>query len=215
MAHFSKEKALIDAFILNEDVHKRTASLVYDVHIDFVTQEQRRQAKIVNYGILYGAGPFRMSQELNISMVQSKKLIENYFNTYSTIRSYIEETLLDAKEKGYVETFFGRRRNTADLRSSNTRLVNAEKRAAINMPIQGTASELIKVAMINIKNLIDEKKLISKLVLQVHDELIFEVPNDEEDYMIELIKKEMESSVELKVPIVVDCKSGKNWHEIH
>ena len=215
MAHFSKEKALIDAFILNEDVHKRTASLVYDVHIDFVTQEQRRQAKIVNYGILYGAGPFRMSQELNINMVQSKKLIENYFNTYSTIRSYIEETLLDAKEKGYVETFFGRRRNTADLRSSNTRLVNAEKRAAINMPIQGTASELIKVAMINIKNLIDEKKLISKLVLQVHDELIFEVPNDEEDYMIELIKKEMESSVELKVPIVVDCKSGKNWHEIH
>ena len=215
MAHFSDERALVEAFNLNEDVHKKTASLVYDVHLDFVTPEQRRQAKIVNYGILYGAGPFRMSQELNIDMVQSKKLIENYFNTYSTIRDYIDKTLYEAKKDGFVKTFFGRKRNTSNLNSSVQRLVNAEKRAAINMPIQGTASEIIKIAMINIKNLIEQEKLMSKLVLQVHDELIFEVPEIEEKYMVELIKKEMENSVKLNVPIVVDCKSGASWHDIH
>ena len=148
MAHFSKEEALILAFNNNEDVHSRTASLVYDVHIDLVTSEQRRHAKIVNYGIMYGAGPFRMSQELNINMAKAKKIIDNYFETYSMVKEFIDKTISEAQKNGYVETYFGRKRNTSNLNSSNANIVNAEKRATVNMPIQGTASELIKVAMI-------------------------------------------------------------------
>ena len=215
MAHFSKEPALLDAFEKNEDVHSKTAALVSGCHIDLVTPEQRRQAKIVNYGIMYGAGPFRMSQELNISMKKAKDIIDEYFETYSRIKKFIDKTLLDAQKTGYVKTYFGRKRNTSNLNSSNANVVNAEKRAAINMPIQGTASELIKVAMININKIMYEKMLKSKMVLQVHDELLFEVPDDEEDFMLKLIKDEMENSIKLSVPIKVDCKSGFDWHEIH
>ena len=215
MAHFSKEPALLDAFEKNEDVHSKTAALVSGCHIDLVTPEQRRQAKIVNYGIMYGAGPFRMSQELNISMKKAKDIIDEYFETYSMIKKFIDKTLLDAQKTGYVKTYFGRKRNTSNLNSSNANVVNAEKRAAINMPIQGTASELIKVAMININKIMYEKKLKSKMVLQVHDELLFEVPDNEEDFMLKLIKDEMEDSIKLSVPIKVDCKSGFDWHEIH
>ena len=215
MAHFSNEDALISAFNNHEDVHSRTASLVYDVHIDLVTPEQRRHAKIVNYGIMYGAGPFRMSQELSIDMAKAKRIIDNYFETYSMVKEFIDETISNAQKIGYVETYFGRRRNTSNLNSSNANIVNAEKRAAINMPIQGTASELIKVAMINIDNSMKKKQLKSKMVLQVHDELIFEVPLDEEELMMKLIKVKMENSIKLNVPIEVDCKSGFNWYEIH
>ena len=215
MAHFSKEPALLDAFDKNEDVHSKTAALVSGCHIDLVTPEQRRQAKIVNYGIMYGAGPFRMSQELNISMKKAKDIIDEYFETYSMIKNFIDKTLLDAQKTGYVKTYFGRKRNTSNLNSSNANVVNAEKRAAINMPIQGTASELIKVAMININKIMYEKMLKSKMVLQIHDELLFEVPDNEEDFMLKLIKDEMEDSIKLSVPIKVDCKSGFDWHEIH
>ena len=215
MAHFSNEEALIAAFNNHEDVHSRTASLVYDVHLDLVTSEQRRHAKIVNYGIMYGAGPFRMSQELNIDMGKAKKIIDNYFETYSMVKKFIDKTIYDAQKTGYVKTYFGRKRSTINLNSSNANIVNAEKRAAINMPIQGTASELIKVAMINIYNSMKLQQLESKMVLQVHDELIFEVPENEEELMMKLIKDKMENSIKLNVPIEVDCKSGFNWHEIH
>ena len=215
MAHFSQEQALISAFKNNEDVHSKTASLVYDVHIDLVTPTQRRQAKIVNYGIMYGAGPFRMSQELNINMKKAKQIIENYFSTYSMVKDFIDTTLENARKTGYVETYFGRKRNTVNLNSSNANIVNAEKRAAINMPIQGTASELIKIAMININQSLQNKNLRSKMVLQVHDELLFEVPPDEEELMLKLIKDKMENSIKLSIPIEVDCKSGSNWYEIH
>jgi len=215
MAHFSKEEALILAFNNNEDVHSRTASLVYDVHIDLVTSEQRRHAKIVNYGIMYGAGPFRMSQELNINMAKAKKIIDNYFETYSMVKEFIDKTISEAQKNGYVETYFGRKRNTSNLNSSNANIVNAEKRATVNMPIQGTASELIKVAMIDIYNEMRDRQLESKMILQVHDELIFEVPENEEALMMSLIKDKMENSIKLDVPIEVDCKSGFNWYEIH
>ena len=215
MAHFSNEGALISAFNNHEDVHSRTASLVYDIHIDLVTPEQRRHAKIVNYGIMYGAGPFRMSQELNINMAKAKKIIDNYFETYSMVKEFIDRTISYAQKVGYVETYFGRKRNTINLNSSNANIVNAEKRAAINMPIQGTASELIKVAMIDIHTSMQNKNLASKMVLQVHDELIFEVPEREEELMMRLIKDKMENSIKLNVPIEVDCKSGLNWYEIH
>ena len=215
MAHFSKEPALISSFKNDEDVHSRTASLVYGIDIESVSVEQRRQAKIVNYGIMYGAGPFRMSRELNISMKKAKEIIVNYFNTYKMVKEFIDKTLLDAQKRGYVETYFGRRRDTINLSSSNINIVNAEKRAAINMPIQGTASELIKAAMINLKKSIDDKDLQSKMVLQVHDELLFEVPEEEEEIMLELIREKMENSIKLDIPIKIDCKSGFNWYEIH
>ena len=215
MAHFSKEPALIDAFKKGEDVHSKTASLVSGSHIDLVTPEQRRQAKIVNYGIMYGAGPFRMSQELGIGMKKAKDIIDEYFNTYGMIKAFIDKTLLNAQKTGYVKTYFGRQRDTSNLNSQNANIVNAEKRAAINMPIQGTAAELIKIAMININNLISDRKLKSKMVLQVHDELLFEVPFDEEELMLGIIKSEMENSIKLSVPIEVDCKSGLDWYEIH
>jgi len=215
MAHFSKEPALIDAFEKDEDVHSKTAALVSGGHIDLVTPDQRRQAKIVNYGIMYGAGPFRMSQELNISIKKAKEIIDEYFNTYSMVKDFIDKTLINAQKEGYVKTYFGRQRNTYNLNSSNANVVNAEKRAAINMPIQGTASELIKVAMININKIMHEKKLKSRMVLQVHDELLFEVPQNEEDLMLRLIKNEMENSIKLSVPIKVDCNSGADWYEIH
>ena len=215
MAHFSKEPALLEAFSNNEDVHKRTAALVYDLPIELVTSEQRRQAKIVNYGIMYGAGPFRMSQELGISMKNAKKIIDNYFNTYKSIKSYIDRNIDKAKEIGYVKTYFGRKRSTVNLNSSNANIVNAEKRAAVNMPIQGTAAELIKIAMIDISNTINSNNLKSRMVLQVHDELLFEIHPSEEKEMTNIIIDKMENSIDLDVPLKVDFKIGENWYDIH
>ena len=215
MAHFSKEPALLEAFSNNEDVHKRTAALVYDLPIELVTSEQRRQAKIVNYGIMYGAGPFRMSQELGISMKNAKKIIDNYFNTYKSIKSYIDRNIDKAKEIGYVKTYFGRKRSTVNLNSSNANIVNAEKRAAVNMPIQGTAAELIKIAMIDISNTISSNNLKSRMVLQVHDELLFEIHPSEEKEMTNIIIDKMENSIDLDVPLKVDFKIGENWYDIH
>tara|TARA_Y100000814_G_C11996901_1_gene287130 strand:- start:46 stop:516 length:471 start_codon:yes stop_codon:yes gene_type:complete len=156
-----------------------------------------------------------MSQELNIGIKKAKDIIDGYFETYSMIKNFIDKTLHDAQKNGYVKTYFGRKRSTSNLNSSNANIVNAEKRAAINMPIQGTASELIKVAMININKKMRKKMLKSKMVLQVHDELLFEVPGNEEKLMMELIKDEMENSIKLSVPIKVDCNSGNDWYEIH
>ena len=156
-----------------------------------------------------------MSQELNINMADAKQIIDNYFKTYKSIRNYIDQNIEDAKKKGYVKTYFGRKRDTINLNSSNANIVNAEKRAAINMPIQGTASELIKVAMLNIHNFIKENNLKSKMILQVHDELLFEVPQDEEKIMFDAIIDKMENSIKLDIPLKVDCKIGDNWYDIH
>ena len=159
MADFSKEPALIDAFEKGLDIHTRTASLVFSISESEVSQNQRRIAKVVNFGIMYGAGPFRMSQELGISIAEARDLIDNYFNSYPGIKSYMDETLSQAHDKGYVKTKLGRKRNMYQLNSSNHNLVKADERAAINMPIQGTAADLIKLAMINIDNIMREKKL--------------------------------------------------------
>jgi len=215
MAHFSKEPNLIEAFSNDEDVHTRTAALVYDLPIQLVTSDQRRQAKIVNYGIMYGAGPFRMAQELSISIKNAKKIIDNYFNTYKNIKNYIDQNIDKAAEIGYVETYFGRKRSTVNLNSSNANIVNAEKRAAVNMPIQGTAAELIKIAMIDIRDAMNSKNLKSKMVLQVHDELLFELHKSEEEIMTNIIVEKMENSIKLDVPLKVDFKIGDSWYDIH
>lgn len=215
LAHYSNEKRLIEAFANNIDIHTRTAALIYGISNKDVNYNHRRVAKIINYSIAYGAGPFRISEELKISIKEASSIINNYFERYPGIKKYIDDTLAFGLENGYVKTLLGRRRNTINLQSSNRNIREAEKRATINMPIQGTASELIKIAMININKEIIKKEFKSKMILQIHDELLFESPLEERDDLIELVIKIMENSMKFKVPIKVDCNYGINWYEAH
>ena len=215
LAHYSNEIKLIDAFNDNLDIHTRTASLIYGISNEEVDYKHRRVAKIINYSIAYGAGPFRISQELKISIKEASMIINNYFDRYPGIKKYIEDIVKFGTKHGYVATMLGRQRNSINLRSENRNIQEAEKRATINMPIQGTASELIKIAMINIDNKIKSKKLGTKMILQIHDELLFEVPRHEKDDLIVLVKKCMENSMQFKVPIKVDYNYGNNWYEAH
>ena len=215
LAHYSKEKKLIDSFKKNLDIHAKTASLIYGLNIDEVKYNHRRVAKIINYSIAYGAGPFRISQELKITIKEASNIISNYFDRYPGIRRYIDDTIKEGLENGFVSTILGRQRNTYNLRSTNRNLQEAEKRATINMPIQGTAAELIKVAMIQIYNKLKEMKLKSKMILQIHDELLFETPKDEKENIIKMVVGEMENAIKLDVPIKVDYNFGDNWYEAH
>ena len=215
LAHYSNEKNLKKAFCQNIDIHNKTASLIYAIDLNDVLEYHRRVAKIVNYSIVYGAGPFRISQELKIPMKEAKIIIENYFERYSGIKKYIENVIDFGIKNDYVSTLFGRRRNTINLKSSNRNIVEAEKRAAINMPIQGTASELIKTAMINIFQKFQQLSIKSKMLLQIHDELLFEVKKDELEEVIKIVKKEMEGAIQFNVPIKVDYNYGLNWDEAH
>ena len=215
LAHYSNEKKLIDSFQNNLDVHSKTASLIYGIDLDDVQYEHRRVAKIINYSIAYGAGPFRISQELKIPIKEASNIISNYFDRYPGIKKYIDETVSHGLDNGFVSTILGRQRNTYNLKAANKMVQQAEKRATINMPIQGTAAEMIKVAMIQIHKKIKEKKFQSKLILQIHDELLFESPESEKDKIIKLVVKEMENAIKLSVPIKVDYNFGSNWYEAH
>ncbi|MDG2397939.1 MAG: DNA polymerase I, partial [Candidatus Marinimicrobia bacterium] len=215
MAHLSKDEALVDAFNKGEDIHTRTAADVFNISMEDVIPEMRRTAKIVNFGLLYGAGPFRMSQELGIPQKEAKAIIEAYFERYSGIKNYIESTVEKAREFQYVETMLGRRRPVWDIDSTNHLHREAAKRMAINMPIQGTNAEMIKLAMVAIQKKIESELMESKMVLQVHDELVFEVRDEELDTLKSLVIAEMESALPLSVPIVVDCGHGKSWFEAH
>ena len=215
MAHLSEDKELCKAFKDNLDIHDRTASLIYNVPLDDVQPEMRRTAKVINFGIMYGAGPFRISQELGISRKAAQEIIKQYFIQYSGIQNYIDDTLSKARSDNYVETILGRRRYVWDLNSENALKKQAAERVAINMPIQGSAAELIKIAMIDIQKNIENDKLNSKMILQIHDELLFEYPLDEEEHLISMVKKSMENAMSLKVPIIVDYGFGKDWFEAH
>ena len=215
LAHYSNEKKLIDAFNNNLDIHTRTAALIYGINDEEVEYHHRRVAKMVNYSIAYGAGPFRISEELKISLKEAKMIIDNYFARYPGIKEYIENTVKIGTENGYVETYMGRRRNTINLNSTNKNIREAEKRATINMPIQGTASELIKIAMLEIRKYIIDNKLKTKMILQVHDELLFEVPKNEKDIIEDMVTSKMVDAIKFKVPIVVDSNFGSSWFEAH
>ena len=214
MAHYSKEPELIKAFEEDADIHSRTAALVNGIAESEVTSDQRRSAKVVNFGIMYGAGPYRMSQELGISMADAKTLIETYFKTYPGIKRYMNETIESARKKGYVETLYHRRRSTNSLNASNRNMVQAEERAAINMPIQGTAADIIKIAMINIHKRMEIEKYQSKMILQIHDELMFECPQSEVDVIAKIVVEEMEGAVQLAVPLKVDWKYGQSCFQV-
>ncbi len=215
MAHISNDFGLITSFKNGEDIHSETASKVYKVPKDSVLPEMRRTAKIVNFGIMYGAGPFRMSQELGIPRHEAVSIIESYFEQYSGIKTYINKVIAQAREMKYVETLLGRRRPVWDADSDNGLRRKAAERMAINMPIQGSAAEMIKLAMLSIKNLIEENKMKSKLILQIHDELLFEFPEEEEEALKNIVIKEMESAIKLSVPLIVDYGVGENWFEAH
>ena len=216
MAHLSKDEALTKALNSGEDIHTFTAKNVFNVKEDQdVLPEMRRIAKIVNFGIMYGAGSFRLSQELGIPFAESKKIIDVYFEKYKGIKQYMEDTKLLVKKDKSVQTLLGRKRAVWDSDSQNQVRRDAAERMAINMPIQGTAAEMIKLAMIRIDKDLKENNLKSKLILQIHDELLLEVHNNEIDYVTEMVVKHMKDAMDLDVPIEIDCGVGSSWYEAH
>ena len=216
MAHLSQDKALIQALNNGEDIHTFTAKNIFNIDKDEdVLPEMRRTAKIVNFGIMYGAGPFRLSQELDVPFGEAKKIKDAYFNKYKGIEDYIAKSKLLIKSEKSVQTLLGRKRAVWDSDSQNKIRRDAAERMAINMPIQGTAAEMIKIAMIKIYKDLKDNNLKSKLILQVHDELLLEVHKDEVDYISEMVLKNMKNAIELDVPIEIDCGFGPSWYEAH
>ncbi len=215
LAHLSGDENLIDAFTKGEDVHARTASEVWEVSPDEVTADMRREAKVINFGIIYGMSSFGLSKELEISPKQAQEYIDSYFLQYRQVRQYLDKVLEDARENEYVSTLMNRRRYLPEINAKNGAVRKFAERTATNAPIQGTAADLIKIAMINIDKELDAKKLKSKMIMQVHDELVFEVPDDELEILSALVKNGMESVIALKVPLKVEMSWGKNWKEAH
>ncbi|MBN2040814.1 MAG: DNA polymerase I [Spirochaetes bacterium] len=214
-AHFSEDTNMINAFKEGTDIHNLTASSVFNVSIDDVTADMRRQAKIINFATIYGVSPFGLSQQAEIDIHQAADFIKKYFETYPGFRNYIDSIIAFAKENGYVKTLLGRKRFISDLDSKVSFRREGAERIAINTPIQGTAADMIKIAMVNIQKHLDKNSMNSKMILQVHDELVFETPSEEKDKIIDLIRTEMEGAIKLKVPATVDISFGKNWDEAH
>ncbi len=215
LAHLSGDEALRSAFEKGEDIHSRTAAEIFGSSIDNVDEESRRMAKAVNFGIVYGLSAFGLSRQLKISQRDARDFIDQYFGLYKNVKVYMENTVSEARKNGYTLTLFNRRRYLPDLNSKNRQVREGAERVAINSPIQGTAADLIKVAMIQLSHHIRDMKLQSKMILQVHDELVFECPVEEKTKMESLVKNEMEGACKLSVPLVVDMGWGKNWNDAH
>ena len=215
LAHMSEDESLIDAFINGEDIHTRTAVEIFGTTAERLDAEARRMAKAVNFGIVYGLSAFGLSRQLKIFPKEAKKFIDKYFELYKNVKIYMERTVEDARDIGYTLTLMNRKRYLPDLNSKNRQAREAAERIAINSPVQGSAADLIKLAMINLDREIAQKKLNSRMILQVHDELVFECPSEEEEEMRALVKKEMEEVMPLKVPLVVDIGWGDNWNDAH
>ena len=215
LAHLSEDPELIRAFTEKIDVHTLTASLIFDVLQGEVTPEQRRIAKTINFGVMYGMSSFRLSKELQISRAKADEFIKSYFNRYGMIRDFIDKTVEYAEKNSYVKTILGRQRHIDGINSKNRNEKNGAERMAVNTPIQGSAADIVKQAMINVTSRISKNKLNAKLVLQVHDELIFEVPFNEVDTMKNLLKEEMESVIKLRVPLRVSIETGESWGDMH
>ncbi len=213
MAHFSEDKHLIEAFNRGEDIHSATASKIFKT--DDVTSDMRRKAKTANFGIIYGISAFGLADRLNISRSEAKDIIDGYFDSFPGVKEYMDSCIAKARDTGYVETLFGRRRQLDDINSRNGVVRGVAERNAINAPIQGTAADIIKIAMINIYKEMSELQLKSKMILQVHDELNFDVTKDELETVKELVKRNMESACKLKVPLIADLGTGNNWLEAH
>lgn len=214
LAHFSQDENMLKAFLNDLDIHRQTAAEVFEVPLDQVTKDQRNGAKAINFGLMYGQTSFGLSQALHISQGEAKKYITSYFKNFHSVKSYLDGLKEKAEETGYAETLFGRKRVLPDIKSSNRQIKAMAERVAINSPIQGTAADIIKLAMINIQKALRDKNLQSRMVLQVHDELIFDVVPEEMETMKALVRELMENAVTLTVPLKVEMGTGQNWYDL-
>ena len=215
LAHLSDDEKLIAAFKNGQDIHRSTASLVFDTPFDEVTDIQRRNAKAVNFGIVYGISAFGLANDLNIGRKEAQAYIDSYFEKYPKIKAFLDKTVSEAKEKGYIKTMFGRIRPIPELSSSNFMQRQFGERVAMNSPIQGTAADIIKIAMIRVHDRLLKENLKSKLILQVHDELLIETAEGEKEYVIELLEEEMHKAADLKVSMEVGTECGYDWYDAH
>ena len=213
LAHISEDKHMIEAFKNNEDIHKQAASKVFKTPIDEVTKEQRSNAKAVNFGIVYGISDFGLAEQLGISRKRAKQYIDEYLTEYAGIKEFMENIIEKAKEQGYVETLFHRRRYVPELSSKNYMVRQFGNRVAMNTPIQGTAADIMKIAMINVNKELKKRGLEAKIILQVHDEMMIEAPESEKEEVKDIMKKEMESAIQLKIPLVAEISEAKNWYD--
>jgi DNA polymerase-1 len=215
LAHLSRDTTLIDAFVHDQDIHTRTAAEIWGVKPEDVTAQMRREAKVINFGIVYGMSAFGLSQQLDIEPRLAQAYIDDYFRKYKGVQDYIDQVITSAQERGYVATLFSRRRYVPEIKSGNVTARKFAERTAINAPIQGTAADLIKVAMIHIADRMRREQFTGRMILQVHDELIFEAPEQEIETLRALVKTEMEGVLEMSVPLKVDISWGNNWSEVH
>ena len=215
LAHLSGDEELISAFNHDMDIHSFVASQVYGVDISEVDSEMRSRCKAVNFGIIYGQGPFRLSKAIGVTQREAKRFIDDYFKRYASIKEFMAEVLEKSKEAGFAETILGRRRPITGLKSKNFNVRSQAERMAFNTVIQGSAADLIKKAMINIQRKIEDEKLPIKMILQIHDELVFEVPEDKADEYAKFVQQEMASALDISVPLKVDVGYGKSWMTGH
>ena len=214
MAVLAKDKLFIDAFHAGADIHIRTAAEIWEIKEEDVTKDQRRAAKAINFGILYGMGPRALSRSTGLTATEAKQFIDRYFEIHRSVREYLDETKIKAHDSGYVETYFGRRRYLPEIYSGVQMLVAQAERMAINMPVQGTAADIMKMAMLAVQGWLKQSQLKAKMLLQVHDELVLEVQKEDVPLVCHGLKEMMEGVVKFEVPLVVDIKIGENWGEM-
>lgn len=213
LAHLSDCKQLKEAYCEGKDIHAITASQVFGIPLSEVTQDMRRRAKAVNFGIIYGISPFGLAKDLGCSNSEATAYIEKYFKTYTSVKEYMDENVRRAKADGYVTTIFGRKRYIPEIKSSNYVTRSFGERAAMNMPLQGSSADIIKLAMLGVSDRLKRENLSGKIVLQVHDELVLDVPREEADETAKLLKEEMERAVTLDVPLIADVSTGLSWYD--
>ena len=214
LAHYSEDPVLVDAYNNGKDIHALTASKIHDVDISEVTKGMRRSAKAVNFGIIYGISAFGLAKNIGIRPYEAKEFVEKYFATYPSVKNYMECNAVFAEENGYVKTLAGRIRYFPEFRSPNRNIREFGKRAAMNMPLQGSAADIMKIAMIKVYNALKENNCKAKIILQVHDELVIDCPKDEVELVKKLLVENMQNAVELKVPLIADAKEGATWYTV-
>jgi DNA polymerase-1 len=215
MAHLSGDKHMIEAFREGDDIHAATAAKIYKIGLDEVTSDMRRKAKTANFGIIYGISVFGLAERMNVDRKEAKELIDGYFETYPQIRAYMDKSIEIARENGYISTILGRKRYLPDIHSHNAVVRGYAERNAINAPIQGSAADIIKIAMVNVYKRFRQEGIRSKMILQVHDELNFSVYPDEKERVQQIVIEEMEKAYTMQVPLRADCGWGQNWLEAH
>ena len=214
LAHYSEDSVLVNAYKNGEDIHSVTASKIHDVPIDEVTKSMRRSAKAVNFGIIYGISAFGLSKNIGIRPYEAKEFVEKYFATYPSVKEYMDSNVAYAQENGFVRTLAGRIRYFPEFRSPNRNIREFAKRAAMNMPLQGSAADIMKIGMLKVYNALKNNNCKAKIILQVHDELVIDCPKDEVELVKKLLVENMQNAVKLNIPLVADAKEGDNWYNV-